>query len=127
MLSRYKILTRVLLLVVCAAIIVYFMPHEHTFTYDYSVGKPWKYSQIIAEYDFPIYKSDAQLEAERDSVLLNLKPFFNLDDSIGKLQVNNFKRDTGSDMTMVLNYRERVELSRLLTQVYARGITSQHD
>ena len=127
MLSRYKILTRVLLLVVCAAIIVYFMPHEHTFTYDYSVGKPWKYSQIIAEYDFPIYKSDAQLEAERDSVLLNLKPFFNLDDSIGTLQVNNFKRDTGTDMTMVLNYRERVELSRLLTQVYARGITSQHD
>ena len=125
--SKYKILSRVLLVVVCAVIIVYFMPHQHTFTYDYSVGKPWKYSQIIAEYDFPIYKSDAQLEAERDSVLQNLKPFFNFDASVGELQVNNFKRDTGTNITLVLSYRERVELSRLLAEVYARGVISQHD
>ncbi|MBQ7742982.1 MAG: HDIG domain-containing protein [Bacteroidaceae bacterium] len=125
--SRYKLLSRFLLVVICSAIIVYFMPHEHNFTYDYAVGKPWKYSQIIAEYDFPIYKSEAQLKAERDSVLRNLKPFFKHDSSVGELQVDNFKRDFSTNLSLVLNHKERLLLTRLLASAYDRGITSQHD
>ena len=125
--SRYKLLSRILLVVVCSAIIVYFMPHEHNFTYDYAVGKPWKYSQIIAEYDFPIYKSEAQLKAERDSVLRNLKPFFKHDSSVGELQVDNFKRDFSTNLSLVLNHKERLLLARLLASAYDSGITSQHD
>ena len=120
-------LSRFLLVVICSAIIVYFMPHEHNFTYDYAVGKPWKYSQIIAEYDFPIYKSEAQLKAERDSVLRNLKPFFKHDSSVGELQVDNFKRDFSTNLSLVLNHKERLLLTRLLASAYDRGITSQHD
>ena len=103
------------------------MPHEHNFTYDYAVGKPWKYSQIIAEYDFPIYKSEAQLKAERDSVLRNLKPFFKHDASVGELQVDNFKRDFSTNLSLVLNHKERLLLTRLLASAYDSGITSQHD
>lgn len=125
--NRYKLLSRFLLVVVCAAIIVYFMPHEHNFTYDYAVGKPWKYSQIIAEYDFPIYKSEAQLQAERDSVLHNLKPFFKHDSTVGELQVDNFKRDFSTNLSLLLNHKERLFLTRLLASAYDRGITSQHD
>ena len=125
--SRYKLLSRILLVVVCAVIIVYFMPHEHNFTYDYAVGKPWKYSQIIAEYDFPIYKSEAQLKTERDSVLRNLKPFFKHDSSVGELQVDNFKRDFSTNLSLLLNHKERLLLTRLLASAYDRGITSQHD
>lgn len=111
----------------CAAIIVYFMPHEHTFTYDYAVGKPWKYSQLIAEYDFPIYKSEVQMKQERDSVVHNLKPFFNYDSSVGELQLHNFRHDFGSTIALMVNHRERIGLGKLLEEVYARGVTSQHD
>lgn len=116
-----------MLVLVCAAIIVYFMPHEHTFTYDYSVGKPWKYSQLIAEYDFPIYKSDGQMASERDSVLRQLRPFFSHEKSVENLQVNNLKHDFAKMSSSQLGARERAELPRLLEDAYARGIVSQHD
>lgn len=125
--SKYKILSRVLLVVVCAVIIVYFMPHEHTFTYDYSVGKPWKYSKIVAEYDFPIYKTEQQLKNERDSVLRSLKPFFNYTESVGELQLHNFKTDFSTKLALLVNVRERTQLARLLAEVYARGIASQSE
>lgn len=125
--TKYGILSRVVLLLITAVIIVYFMPHEHNFTYDYSVGKPWKYSQLIAEYDFPIYKTEEQLQEERDSVLRDLKPFFLFDESVGDLQCSNFKSDLTSEKNPVLAITMRKVLPQLLAEVYEHGIVSQGD
>ena len=127
MLGKYRIFGRILTVVVSAAIIVYFMPHERTFTYDYSIGKPWKYSQIIAEYDFPIYKSEEQLKEERDSVLRRLKPFFNHEASVGELQLDNFKQDAAKNSAFLSAYKDYLGVARLLAEVYDKGIASQHD
>lgn len=122
---KYKMFVCGLLLVVTGAIIVYFMPHEHGFSYDYSEGKPWKYSQLIAEFNFPIYKSEARLEQERDSVLRNLRPFFNLDESVGRLQIRNFAIDLARRDGVVRKDVAKTQISKLLAEVYDRGITSQ--
>lgn len=61
-------LFKVALVLVAAVLVVVCLPRENKFGYEYEMGRPWKYGQLIASYDFPIYKPDAQLQRERDSV-----------------------------------------------------------
>ena len=56
-------------------------------------NKPWKYGQLIATVDFPIYKDDALVNREQDSLLASFQPYYLLDkqvekDAIAKLKEN---------------------------------------
>ena len=106
-------------------VIVYFMPHEHGFSYDYSEGKPWKYTQLIAEYNFPIYKSDSQLRHERDSVLRKVKPFFNIDEEMERSQLHKFITELNGKADVPDRHLVRAYVPKLLVEVYGRGIVSQ--
>lgn len=123
--TRYKRLLCVALHLIASVVIVYFMPHEHSFSYDYSEGKPWKYSQLIAEYNFPVYKSDAQLKHERDSVLGKVKPFFNLEKDTERDQLHKFNADLAGRADVPDLRKAGVLVAKLLTEVYDRGIVSQ--
>ncbi len=75
------------------AAIVYFFPREKQSTYKFEENKPWQYGTIHAPYDFPIYKSDAHLQHEQDSILKTVRPYFNIDENTGIEQIDNFKRE----------------------------------
>lgn len=70
---------RILIFLSAIALVVYILPREGKFPYEYSKGKPWKHEMLIAPFDFPVYKSQAELENERDSILDNFRPYFNFD------------------------------------------------
>ena len=57
--SRRDLLYKGLLFVVTVTLIVYFLPRDGKFNYQFDINKPWKYGQLIATFDFPIYKDDA--------------------------------------------------------------------
>ena len=40
------------------------------------MGKPWAYDLATAEFDFPIYKTSAQLAAEEQQLLETFAPCF---------------------------------------------------
>ncbi len=75
------VFSRILLFLLAAAIIVAVFPKEGKFRYEYQRGKPWMHEDLIAPFDFPILKTDAELSQERETVLTNLKPYFVLDES----------------------------------------------
>ena len=54
--------TRIAVILVSVFLIVYFLPRENRFGYEYELNRPWKYGQLIASYDFPIAKTDAELK-----------------------------------------------------------------
>lgn len=64
---------------VAAAALLYFLPRESKFSYNYELNKPWRYQQIIAGYDFPIYKTDDEVFGERDSVMKGFQPYYTFD------------------------------------------------
>jgi len=43
-------------------------PHSAHFSMHYELNKPWNHELLTAPFDFSIYKSDAELAAEKDSV-----------------------------------------------------------
>ncbi|MEE4197940.1 MAG: HDIG domain-containing metalloprotein [Bacteroidales bacterium] len=88
--EHYKIIFRVILFLLTIAIIVYIFPREGKFRYEFQKGRPWMHTTLIAPFDFPIYKSDRQLQDERDSILRNYNPYFVYDSSVLQVQREAF-------------------------------------
>ena len=43
------------------------MPRSGKFNYDYRKGAPWTYETLVAQFDFPVMKTEEQMQAERDA------------------------------------------------------------
>lgn len=65
-LPRVSINYRVLVpLVVLFVILMIIFPRTAKFTYDYRKGSPWAHETLLAQFDFPILKTDEQIREER--------------------------------------------------------------
>lgn len=78
---KNKELTKNILKGVAAVVLVtltaYMFPrYQHSFAYRYEVGKPWRYDRLVADFDFPVYKSQEQLNREQEEVLREVEPCF---------------------------------------------------
>jgi len=71
--------------------VLYFLPKNQKFEYEYLQGKPWRHSSLFAPYNFPIYKSQQAIKAEKDSILNSVKPFFRKKENIKKDAIQYFK------------------------------------
>ena len=77
--KRFLLFQQILTALLCIAAVIYFMPRDKVFNYHFSRDTPWAYSQLMATFNFPIYKSAEQMEAEQDSVRKNFAPYFTTD------------------------------------------------
>lgn len=102
--------------------LIYFLPRESKFGYVYELNKPWRYPQLIASYDFPIYKTEAEVARERDSVTSGFRPYFRMDSLVAKKQIQAMRRDfyAGKFKGVPGYYLPR--LVELFQHVYSRGI-----
>lgn len=82
-----------LTVVVSMAILLYFLPRESKFGFVYENGKPWRYSQLIASYDFPICKTDEEINRERDSVMSKFRPYYVCDTAKVKARLDQLRTD----------------------------------
>ena len=73
-----------LLFIGTVALIVYFLPRDGKFNYQFDINKPWKYGQLIATFDFPIYKDEAIVKREQDSLMALFQPYYELDKKVEK-------------------------------------------
>ena len=98
-------------------LLVFFMPKSPKFNYDYRKGSPWMYETLIAQFDFPVLKTEAQLQAEREKAGSNVIPYYKTD---GKVAA----RSAGTVSALELGKWSdaRVTLSDALAALYAKGI-----
>ena len=119
------------------AIVSTFFPREGKFRYEYQKGKPWMHEVLIAPWDFPIYKSENELNRERDSILQSFKPFFDFDTSMLSRQLNSFysyynelrlnRAGTQNDLNPMEYERIRALLGDILYDVYRTGVYELDD
>ena len=73
---------RVSLYVIACVIVLYAIPKEGKFKYEYQKGSPWKHDNYFAPFDFAIYKSQTEIEAEREAIKKESKPYFTKDNQV---------------------------------------------
>lgn len=106
-------------------IISYLLPTESSFKYQYEIGKPWSYELMTASFDFPIYKSEAQIESEKKDLLANFAPYFKKDTMLMVQQFNKLVSDTRKSTGKELPHKKLVY--NLLKNIYNTGIiASEH-
>lgn len=77
--------------IVVVLLLVYFLPRETKFGYEYEQGRPWRYNSLIATFDFPVYKTPDEVKAERDSALSQFQPFYTEYVQIAQRQIAAFE------------------------------------
>lgn len=126
-LSRRSFLTVACTLLVSVVTLIYFLPRESKFGYVYELNKPWHYPQLIASYDFVIYKTDDEVKRERDSVVRQFVPYYRVDSLVAEKQIAALRKDfyAGKFRGIPVYYLPR--LVENLRQIYASGILDVSD
>lgn len=114
-------------LLVSVVTLIYFLPRESKFGYVYELNKPWHYPQLIASYDFVIYKTDDEVKRERDSVVRQFVPYYRVDSLVAEKQIAALRKDfyAGKFRGIPVYYLPR--LVENMRQIYARGILDVSD
>ncbi len=122
-LSLKTILRHLLIYLGAVALIVYFLPRDVKFIYQFDLNKPWRYGQLMATFDFPIYKPDEVIKREQDSIIKHFQPYFSIDASVGNDAISQLRADYQTDLKEVLpSYDYLRHLVNVLNAIYQKGI-----
>ncbi|MCQ2143829.1 MAG: HDIG domain-containing protein [Bacteroidales bacterium] len=109
-------------LAVLFVLLVLILPKSQKLSYEYKKGSPWMYESLVADFDFPIIKTENELLSDREAAMEEFVPYFkykaNVYDEVkqafGELDLGNYER-------------LRPTLSRGLLTLYEAGVASNSD
>lgn len=128
--KHQSLLYKVLLYLASVAVIVYLFPKGGKFKYDIQKGKPWQYETLIAPFDFPIYKSQDEITAEKEKITANARAYFSVDETVFDQVEENFTSRFNIFMSdsLVVSHPNIYEFSsRLLSDFYKNGVFSSQN
>ena len=126
--SYKNLIYKSLIFIATVSVIVYFLPNEGKFNYQFDINKPWKYGLLQASFDFPIYKNDIQVQKEQDSILADYQPYFQIDKEAEKNVLSKLREDYNKTLRHSLpgtDYMRYIE--RTLKALYEDGIIAGND
>lgn len=89
----YREIFRTFYFVIAILVIIFTLPREGKFKYEFQKGKTWMHNDLVAPFDFSIYKTDTELIAERNAILNNFKPYFKYDSTLLNTAIEQFWND----------------------------------
>ena len=119
-------LIRVGLIIVTVGLIVWSLPSDTNNTFKVEKGKPWNYADLRAPFDFPILKTDEAVKEERDSLLKQYEPYFNLNKTVEATQIRQFVKDYNQGIPGISNDYISIIANRL-HDIYHKGVMSTTD
>ena len=119
-------LIRVGLIIVTVGLIVWSLPSDTNNTFKVEKGKPWNYADLRAPFDFPILKTEEDVKEERDSLLKQYEPYFNLNKTVEATQIRQFVKDYDQGIPGISNDYISIIANRL-HDIYHKGVMSTTD
>jgi putative nucleotidyltransferase with HDIG domain len=143
--NNYRIILAIVLFIAASFLIIYLLPLEGKFRYEFKKGTYWKHEDLQAPFNFPVYKTKEELVKEQDSVLQDFKPYFVYNNELTKKRLAEFSNDFlagwkeysikqlgigEKNYVKLKQYKENREtaqeyeqlISQWLTEVYTAGI-----
>ena len=126
--SYKNLIYKSLIFIATVSVIVYFLPNEGKFSYQFDINKPWKYGLLQASFDFPIYKNDLQVQKEQDSILADYQPYLQIDKEAEKNILSRLREDYNKTLRHSLPGTDYVRyIDRTLKSLYENGIIAGND
>ncbi|MBQ8810793.1 MAG: HDIG domain-containing protein [Bacteroidales bacterium] len=100
-------------------LLVFIMPRSPKFNYDYRKGSPWMYETLIAQFDFPVLKTDMQLLEEKEKAGSDIIPYYKLDSRVaakGKHAISSLELGRWASA--------KAPVADALDAIYSKGILS---
>ena len=95
------------------------MPRTAKFNYDYKKGSPWPYESLISQFDFPILKTEEQIQAEREQSGSIVVPYYRYSEEVSSSVVKKVQSlDLGGYNSL------RPAVVTRLADIYAKGVIS---
>lgn len=117
------ILLRSAIVIITVLVIVWLMPRDGR-NYVYAEqGKPWKYADLTAPFDFPIYKSEQMIQKEKDSLMKEYQPYFYYNKEVEGNMVRKFVTDFSGGIPGLSDDYISIIANRL-HKIYQTGIVS---
>ncbi|MGK0386274.1 MAG: putative nucleotidyltransferase with HDIG domain [Patiriisocius sp.] len=129
-LSRNQaLLYRAFLFIAATFLIIYLFPKGGQFKYDFQKGKPWQYENLYAPFSFTIKKDTETLEIEKEQIINNAVPYFDIDAGIVDLVSNEFTRllhETYVDSLFTISEATIKSIGdTLIAKVYNHGVINE--
>ena len=124
--SWQDLLIRSAIVIGTVVIILWCMPRDSRNYLYAEIGKPWKYGDLTAPFDFPVYKSELKVKQERDSIYRLFEPYFSIDLSVENSQVRKFLEQYDNGMPNLPDDYISIIANRL-HRLYQQGIISAPD
>lgn len=80
--DQYDGFFKLFIFIAAIVVIVFIFPKEAKFKYEFQKGKPWGHNDLIATFDFPIYKPAEKLAKEKEELEQNKKLYFKVDTNV---------------------------------------------
>jgi len=110
----YKVYLPLILLFL---LLVAIMPRSSRFSYDYKKGSPWHYETLIAQFDFPVLKTEEQYQREVEQAALRVIPYYRVDQKVEGQVRNRLAEADFGEYTFL-----KPHLSDALSSIYAKGV-----
>ena len=99
---------------------VFLMPRNARFNYDYRKGSPWMYETLIAQFDFPVLKTEQQLMLEKEKVGSEVIPYYRYEPKVAA-----GVQDALTEVDLGEYAFARSSIASALASVYSRGVLSK--
>lgn len=121
-----SLLTHVVLIALTTVIIVWSLPRKSHQLFDYKINMPWMWKTLTADFAFDIIRPDKDIEAEKERLIREFKPFFILNEETAEKTISQLEEIIIRDTTNTLAPR-KAAIEEKIRKLYREGVMSDAD
>ena len=115
-----KTITRSLMFIISAGIILYFLPRNNERQFIYEINRPWNYSLLTAPFDVPIQLDSIRAKEIKDSIDNTFVPVYQRNTVVSDKAINAYHKTLNSNSS--ISPAEKTKLINSLRTIYDNGI-----
>ncbi|WP_184549403.1 HD family phosphohydrolase [Mucilaginibacter sp. FT3.2] len=132
LMRKYARNVKFLMMLMSISLIVFFLPKQAKFGYEYEKGRIWNQKDLVSPYNFAILKTGQEIDSEKKTAYESITPIYQLDAAAGGQQTDGFKSDLEIKWhNAAINDRFKPKYIEagvaLLTELYNTGILKLND
>ena len=128
-LRKYALYLKYVMIVASIAVIVFTLPKQAKFRYEYDRGRIWTQKDLVSPYNFAILKTPQEIESDQQAARRSITPIYQLDEDMAAQAVEGYKNDfeikwhnAGINEKQKQFYLQIGE--NLLKEIYSKGLLS---